>query len=645
MDHALGHNPALMIALALAAGVFAQAVARHIGIPGIVLLLATGALLGPDLLGIIQPQALGHTIHALVGFAVAIILFEGGLNLQFARIRRQASSIRRLISIGAVVTMVGAALTARILLDWDWTRSLLFGTLVIVTGPTVINPLLRRIRVRRSLATVLEAEGVLIDAIGAVVAVVALEVVLTPTGGHLAQSSWGVFSRMGLGMLMGAGGGLFLAGVLRLPRLVPEGLENVFTLAMVLALFQVADTLVTESGIVAVTTAGILVGNTKTKALAELREFKEQLTILFIGLLFVLLAADVRLAELETMGWAGIATVLALMLVVRPVNVMLSTAGSDLNLREKLFLSWVAPRGIVAAAVSSLFADRLNAAGIAGGPELRALVFLVIAITVVVQGLTGATVAQLLGVRRPSEMGFTILGARDLALCVGELLRNSGQEVLFLDSNPDACRAAEERGFRVLYGNGLAESLLLRAQLDGRAGTISITANDGLNLLFAQKARDHFKVPRAWVALRYGHTSVTREMVEDAGAHVLFGTPRRLELWSLRLERNQAAVMEWELTEEQEDEQNVLAHEKEDSRHLFLPLMVNRGKKALLLDETVELQEGDRLMALVFLREMPKVEQWFVEHGWQKVEKEGADSEGTGTSDAVPPDGEFGQLN
>ncbi len=627
MVDALQDNAALVIALALAAGMFAQAIARHIRVPGIVLLLATGVLLGPDILGVIHPQTLGRTLHALVGFAVAIILFEGGLNLQFARIRRQASSIRRLISIGAFITAAGGAVAARILLEWDWTRSILFGTLVIVTGPTVINPLLRRIRVRRNLATVLEAEGVLIDAIGAVVAVVALEVVLTPTGGHLAQSSWGIISRLGLGMLMGAGGGLFIAGLLRLPRLVPEGLENVFTLAMVLALFQVADTLVTESGIVAVTAAGILVGNTKTRALADLREFKEQLTVLFIGLLFVLLAADVRLTELGTMGWAGVTTVLALMLVVRPLNVMVATAGSDLNLREKLFLSWVAPRGIVAAAVSSLFADRLDAAGIAGGPELRALVFLVIAMTVVVQGLTGAAVAQLLGVRRPTDTGFTILGANDLALCLGELLRDDGQEVLFLDSNPDACHAAEERGFRVLYGNGLSESLLLRAQLDGRAGTISITSNDGLNLLFAQKAREHFKVPRAWVALRQGHTSVTGEMVADIKAHVLFGTPRRLELWSMRLERNQAAVVEWELAEAQEEEPNVLAYEKEDPRHLFLPLIVNRGKKAHIVDETVKLEQGDRLQALVFLKQQLESEQWFVEHGWRKVEKIAADSE------------------
>jgi NhaP-type Na+/H+ or K+/H+ antiporter len=493
----LQHNPALTVAVALAAGMVAQAAARHLRVPGIVLLLATGVLLGPDVLALVHPQDLGGTLHTLVGFAVAIILFEGGLNLEFKKIRRQASSIRRLNSVGAVITAVGGSLAAHLLLGWDWTRSILFGTLVIVTGPTVINPLLRRLRVHRQLATVLEAEGVLIDAIGAVVAVVALEVALSPAGSSLAHSSFDVLTRLGLGILMGAAGGLLIAGLLRVHRLLPEGLENVFTLSMVLALFQSADALVHESGIVAVTTAGILVGNSKTQALRDLREFKEQLTVLFIALLFVLLAADVRLGEVAQMGWAGMGTVLALMLLVRPLNVLVCTAGSDLNTREKLFLSWVAPRGIVAAAVASLFAERLTAAGMAGGHELRALVFLVIGVTVLVQGLSGAAVAKLLRVRRPSDSGYTILGASDLSLCIGELLREAGQEVLFLDSNPALCRTAEDRGFRVLYGNALSDTLVQRAELDGRAGCLCTTSNDGVNFIFAKKAREEFKVPRA----------------------------------------------------------------------------------------------------------------------------------------------------
>ncbi len=612
----LQENPALTFALALAAGMVAQAAARHLRIPGIVLLLATGVLLGPDVLGLIHPQTLGGTLHTLVGFAVAIILFEGGLNLEFKRIRQQASSIRRLISVGAVITTLGGSLAAHLLLGWDWIPSVLFGTLVIVTGPTVINPLLRRLRIQRKVATVLEAEGVLIDAIGAVVAVVALEVVLSPAGSTLVHTSLDVLTRLGLGTLMGAAGGLLVGSILRVHRLLPEGLENVFTLSMVLALFQISEALVPETGIVSVTAAGVLVGNSKTPALRDLREFKEQLTVLFIALLFVLLAADVRLGEVAQMGWAGGATVLALMLLVRPLNVLVSTAGSDLTTRERLFLSWMAPRGIVAAAVSSLFAERLAAAGIAGGHELRALVFLVIAVTVLVQGLSGAAVAQFLRVRRPSDSGYTILGASELSLCIGELLREAEQEVLFLDSNPALCRTAENRGFRVLYGNALSESLLQRAELDGRAGCLSTTSNDGVNLVFAKKAREEYKVPRAWVALRRGHTSVTPEALADNRVHVLFGAPRRLDLWSLRLERKQASTEEWVLTDGETVEPTALSGAEDGPDQLFLPLIVRRGKKILIMDESVRTEKDDHLIALVYLEKQEEAARWLREHGW-----------------------------
>ena len=197
------HDPAFNVGLALAVGMLAQALARHLRVPGIVLLLAAGVLLGPDLLGIVHPESLGDGLQMLVGFAVAVILFEGGMNLNLSRLRREALSIRRLATWGAVVTAIGGALAARLLLGWDWTLSALFGTLVIVTGPTVINPLLRRIRVKPSLATVLEAEGVLVDAIGAIIAVVALEVALSPSGQSLALGSWHLLSRLGFGAILG----------------------------------------------------------------------------------------------------------------------------------------------------------------------------------------------------------------------------------------------------------------------------------------------------------------------------------------------------------------------------------------------------------------------------------------------------------
>jgi NhaP-type Na+/H+ or K+/H+ antiporter len=261
-----------------------------------VLLLGAGVLFGPDGLGVVRPELLGDLLPLLIGFAVAVILFEGGMNLDLKRLRRSATSIRRLNTVGALVTWAGGALAARWFMEWPWRLAILFGSLVIVTGPTVINPLLRRLRVKKRVATVLEAEGVLIDAIGAITAVVALEVALTGAG--IGRGLEDVALRLAFGGLVGVAFGFLTSGLLRLHWLVPQGYENMLILSLVLVVFHVCDSLLGESGLVAVTLAGLVVGNVKVRALEERREFKEQLTTLLIGVLFVLLAADVRLAEI-----------------------------------------------------------------------------------------------------------------------------------------------------------------------------------------------------------------------------------------------------------------------------------------------------------------------------------------------------------
>jgi len=611
-------NPSLTIALALAVGMLAQALARHLRIPGIVLLLGAGVLLGPDVLDVVRPASLGATLQSLVGFAVAVILFEGGLNLNLRRLRRQARSIRGLVTVGALVTAIGGTLAARLVLGWAWATSALFGSLVIVTGPTVITPLLRRIRITRKPRTVLEAEGVLGDAIGAIVAVVTLEVVITPSLWSLARGPWSLVSRLGTGLVVGLVGGLLIALLLRVRRVVPEGLENVVALSLALLVFQASNALLPESGIVAVVVSGLVMGNVETHALEDLREFKEQLTVLLIGLLFVLLAADIRLAEVEALGVPGLVVVLVLMLVVRPLNVLAGTYHSDLKLREKAFIAWLAPRGIVAAAVSSLFADSLDVAGIEGGAALRALVFMVIAITVTVQGLTGGIVSRLLGVGRKSNYGYVILGANDLGRALAGILRDAGEEVVLIDSSHDACRAGEKAGLRVLHGTGLNESVLLKAGLDGRAGSIAVTANDELNLLHATLARESFRVPKAWVALRQGRVSVTPDMVRRIGATVLFGEPRTLELWTLRLERGTGRVETWlGAPAAVEGEGETEAASEAEAAHAVLPLAVRRGKSLRIVDGPVRPQEGDELLVVVFQEAREKAARWLEAEGWR----------------------------
>ncbi len=627
-------DAAVTISLALAVGMIAQSVARHLRIPGIVLLLGAGVLLGPDLADVVRPQALGPALHILVGFAVAVILFEGGLNLEAKRLRREAKVIRRLLSVGALVTAGGAAVAARFVMGWSWSLSALFGTLVIVTGPTVITPLLRRIRLHHRVETVLEAEGVLIDAIGAVIAVVALEVVVNP-GTAYASGTLAVVKTLGFGVVLGAIGGLVLALLLRFKKIVPDGLENVFTLSLVLALFQISNAVIAESGIMTVTAAGVVVGNMRTRVQRDLMEFKEQLTVMFIGMLFVLLAADVRLSEIRELGWPGVATVACLMFLVRPLNIFVCTLGSELNLREKAFLSWLAPRGVVAAAVASFFAQTLEehrqldpghlAAG-AGGGELRALVFMVIAITVVVQGLSGGIVAGLLGLRRPSDTGFAIIGANELGHAIGRELRAQGQEVVFVDNSPVACNAMKQDGFKVVYGNPVEERTMLRARIEDRRALLAVTTSGEFNYLVGRHVAEDFTVPKIYLALaRHGKT-VSPEIVREVGGNVLFGRPRDLELWALRLRRGLATVEPWVAgadvgTAKAEGDNDKRSGPFRMPENLLLPLIIHSGDKTRPVAGDRPFKNKDVVHFAIFKEQLDEARAWLREQGWSPAPK------------------------
>lgn len=540
MEHA---GASLTFALALGVGVAAQVTARHLRVPSIVVLLAAGVALGPDGFGWVQPGSLGDGLFALVKLAVAVILFEGGLNLELRRLRRESAPIRRLVTTGALITAVGGALAARLLMDWPWTLAALFGALVVVTGPTVIRPLLRFAPLRARLSTILEAEGVLIDPIGAILAAVTLEIVLGASLESFQQGLIDLLLRLGLGTGAGLAFGLLLGLLLRRGRVVPEGFENIFTLGLVLVLFELCEIVIGESGILAVTVAGVVVGNLVTRVGRELGEFEEQLTVALIGVLFVLLAADVRVSEVLALGTPGLAVVAVLALVVRPVNVLASTLGSELDARERGLLCWVAPRGVVAAAIASLFAGVLEAGGFEGGREFRALVFLTIAVTVVVQGGTTPLVARLLGVRAAPRQALVILGAEEFAFALAEILRAGGRDVRFVDSSPGHCRAAEERGFPVVYGNALELRTLARARLEQAQAVLGITANDEVNSLFAREARDDFGVQEGYVAISSRESAVTGRILEKQGSLVLFDGPKEVERWNVRFRHGAARVV------------------------------------------------------------------------------------------------------
>lgn len=634
-------DPALTVTLALAAGIVAQSVAQHLRVPGIVLLLAAGVLLGPDVAGLIRTEVLGDGLRMIVGLAVAVVLFEGGLSLNLRELRREARTIRRLVSVGALVTAGGGTLAARFLMGWDWQVSVLFGTLVIVTGPTVITPLLRRVRVTRHVRTILEAEGVLIDPVGAIVAVVALEVVLATGAPETTAGLLGLPTRFALGGGLGALGGGLIGLLLRYERVVPEGFENVFTLALVLALFEVSEAVLPESGILAVAVAGMVVANMETRVKRELKEFKEQLTVLLVGLLFVLLAADVRIRGVVALGWPAAATVLALIVAVRPLNVALSTVGSELRARDKLFLAWLAPRGIVAAAVASHFAQTLEAHGMEGGSELLAMVFLVIAATVVVQGGTAGLVARLLGIRRPEDHGFILVGANAVGRALARALEAEGEEAVLIDTDASEAQAAQQEGLRVVYGNANEERTLLQADIEARRGFVAVTPNEGVNVLLADKARNRYRVPRSYVALLHRKLGVQDAQVHEVGASILFGVAVDMEQWTHELLQGTGVVEPWRLAGDGGEvgrraegapgpgaasaaDEGSLVGDAADAGALpeaypVLLLVLARGRRVIPVDDGVRLRRGDRIHFAWLQRHDREVRSWLRREGWEPV--------------------------
>ncbi len=606
-------SPHLVFAAALAAGVVGHLIARHLRIPSIVPLLTIGVIIGPDGLGWIDPRQLGHGLFGVVELGVAVILFEGALNLDLNRLRREGGPIRNLVTVGALVTAAGGAIAVRLFMGWSWELSIVFGTLVIVTGPTVIGPLLRHTPVRPRPATVLEAEGILIDPVGAIVAAVTLQVIV----GGQPSGIESLLLRLGFGAMAGLLFGFALAGLLRLPRAVPEGLENTTSLAAALVLFAGCNALVSDTGILAVVVAGFVVGNFETRVTRELREFQEHLTIGLIGLLFVLLAADVGVRDVLALGAPGLATVAALVAVVRPVNVWLCTLGSELDPRERAFLAWVAPRGIVAAAVASLFAAVMEDAGIAGASALRALVFLTIGVTVVLQGVSVGLVASLLGVRAPGREAVAILGADALALTLGDVLSAGGKRIVFLDTNPAHIRAAEERSFPAVYGNALEERTLSRARLETAWAAIGLTPNDEINGIFAREAAEDFSVPSTYVAINR-QTRITESRLERQGSHILFDRPKDVERWSVRVRHGDTSV-------ERYRHAGTPPEGGDEERDVTLPglnadpyvvLAIERGKRRRPMHAALELKAGDRGYVLIYTPERDLADFELRARGW-----------------------------
>ncbi len=457
-------------------GIFAQWLAWRVKIPAILPLIVIGLLVGPlstlftadgeklispiyHLVGETEVGAglfPGESLFFFVSLAIGVILFEGGLTLQFREVRETQRSILRLISIGSLITFLGAGLASHYIMQLGWSISFLFAALIIVTGPTVIAPILQNIPLNRNVSTVLKWEGILIDPLGALAAVLVFEFVRsTDHGIGFTAEALRTFVQIiiyggTLGFLMGYA----LFHIIK-RELVPHYLLNVFILAYVLFIFVVSDQLAHESGLLAVVVMGLVLANKDVPRIKEILSFKESLSVLLISILFILLAANMNMSELRllTQDWRPLALFGFVILVLRPLSVFISTARGNLSFREKVFISWVGPRGIVAAGIASLFGLKLAADGVPGAEYITPLVFMIVLGTVLINATTARLLARLLGVIQDTSSGVLVLGANDFAITISEYLKEQGREVFLVDSNSSNIRRARDRGLRGIVAN------------------------------------------------------------------------------------------------------------------------------------------------------------------------------------------------
>ncbi len=488
----LHHSVLFEVSMIVVLGVGAQWLGWRFGLPAILLLLLFGFFAGP-IAGFVEPDALlGELLQPFVSLAVGIILFEGGLSLRISELA-EAGVVRRLVSIGMLVTWAISAAAAFIILDLDFALSALLGAIVVVSGPTVIIPMLRHLRPKEPIGSILRWEGIVIDPIGATFAVLVFEAVFVADEFREATSMaiLGFVETVAVGGIAGVVAALLL--VVMLQRYwVPDYLENAVTFMLVVGAFELSDELRTESGLFAVTIMGMVIANQRQLVLTHIVEFKENLGIIIVSSLFILLAARLKLEDIEHIGWESLVFLAVLIIIARPATVYISTIGSGLSWQERLFLSWMAPRGIVAAAVASIFALELEHIGHAEADRLVPLTFMVIVGTVTIYGLTARPVARWLNISRPHPQGVLFAGAHPWARRMAGALHENGFDVLLVDSNQENVAAASVNDLSSMHADILSERCIEEVELCGVGRLLALTSNNEVNSLAALQFTELF---------------------------------------------------------------------------------------------------------------------------------------------------------
>ncbi|MBE7630455.1 cation:proton antiporter [Tenacibaculum piscium] len=478
-------------------GILAQWFAWKFKIPAILPLILIGLLVGPIAAEFLSEDGSkwiepiwngkkglfpGQGLYYFVSLSISIILFEGGLTLRRDEIKNIGPVITKLITLGSSITFFGAGIIAHYTFDLSWELSFLFSGLIIVTGPTVITPILRNIPLKKDVSAVLKWEGILIDPIGALVAVLVFEFISVGGGAGFTQTALLEFLKI---ILFGSTFGFTFAHALIFiinKKWVPHYLLNVVSLSAVLLVFVLSELFAHESGLLAVVVMGMVLGNSKLKNLKEILYFKESLSVLLISILFILLAANMDIKELMLLyRWETVLLFTLIVFVIRPLAVFISTYKSNLKVNEKLFISWVGPRGIVAAGIASLFGSKLLKEGVEGAEYITPLVFMVVLGTVLLNATTARFFAKAVGVFLKRSNAIMIIGASDLAILIAVYLNENNRRVVVIDSNKDNIEKAKNKGLEAFEANIYDDELTNNIELNDVGYLLALTGSDSIN--------------------------------------------------------------------------------------------------------------------------------------------------------------------
>ena len=488
-------------------GIIAQWVAWRLKLPAILPLILIGLTVGPiatlyteDGSKLIEPiwngkKGLfpGEGLYYFVSLAISIILFEGGLTLKRAEIRNVGPVITKLITVGSLVTFFGASVAARYIFNLSWQLCFLFSALIIVTGPTVITPILRNIPLKKDVSTVLKWEGILIDPIGALAAVLVFEFISVGEGSAFTQTALIEFGKI---LLFGTTFGFTFAHALAFAikkNLIPHYLMNVVSLSVVLLVFVESDIFAHESGLLAVVVMGMVLGNMNLPNIKELLYFKESLSVLLISILFILLAANINMPDLQLLySWKTALLFLSVVFIIRPIGVFISTQGSGLKFNEKMFIGWVGPRGIVAAGIASLFGSKLLTKGEPGAEYITPLVFMIVLGTVLFNATTARLFAKLVGVFLKKSEGILIIGASSFSRLIGSYLKENNRHVVLIDNNTTHIEKSKMLGLEAFSANIYSDTLTDNIELNDVGYLMALTGNTDINRLAIAKFKDQF---------------------------------------------------------------------------------------------------------------------------------------------------------